>query len=132
MLPLSSTAQTLIDQCRSVEANERRSGGFEFGHIDNPYGAPIVAREFTGVILGGHDEQPRESALVQVRGEGTKKPTIRLRTDRSGTFRVRHLPPGPYFFVSVARGFQSVSGCVVIDRKAGKGSPVVIRLPLGV
>src|ERR1035437_2920854 len=106
ILPPSSTAQTLVNQCRSVEAIERGSGGFEFGHIDNPYGTPIVIREFTGVILGQHDELPRESALVQVRGEGTKKQIAKVHTDRSGAFRVLHLPPGTYFFVSVAQGFQ--------------------------
>lgn len=132
MLPLGSTAQTLVNQCRSAEANERGSGGFEFGHIDNPYGAPLVVREFTGIILGQHDGQPRESALVQVRGEGTKKQTAKVRTDRSGAFKVPHLPPATYFFVAVAQGFQSVSGCLVIERKARKRPPVIIRLPLGV
>src|SRR5262245_34531493 len=92
MLPSSSAAQTLVDHCRLVEAKERGSGGFEFGHIDNPYGAPIVVREFKGAVEGQHDEQRRDSALVQVRGEGTKKQTATVRTDRLGAFRLRHLP----------------------------------------
>ena len=113
-------------------ATERAAGGFEMGQIDNSYGEPIVRREFSGVIIGKHDGQPRESALLQVRGEGTKGLLNKVVTNRWGAFRVRHLPPGAYFFVAVAQGFQSVSGCLVIDRKAPNRSPLTLRLPLGV
>jgi hypothetical protein len=45
LLPLCSTAQTIADQCRSVITAERFTGGFDMGHIDNPFSEPIVRRE---------------------------------------------------------------------------------------
>ncbi len=91
-----------------------------------------MAREFKGVVAGEHDGQPMKSALVQIRGEGTKAKILTARTDNSGRFRFRELPAGLYFFVAVTEGFQSVSGCVVIDRRANRSEPAIVRLPLGV
>jgi hypothetical protein len=128
----TGAAQSDADQCRSIEKSERWRGGFEFGHIDNRYGDPIVAREFKGVVSGEHDGQPMKSALVQIRGEGTKAKILTTRTDNSGRFRFRDLPAGLYFIVAVTEGFQSVSGCVVIDRRANRSESAILRLPLGV
>lgn len=132
LLPLCSTAQMIADQCRSVMAAERARGGFEMGHIDNPLAEPIVQRDFSGIVLGEHDGEPRDSALVQVRGKGTKGLIRKTRTNSSGAFRAGPLQPGIYFFVAVAPGFQSVSGCLVIDRATKSRSGVTLRLPLGI
>lgn len=131
-LPLCSTAQTIADQCRSVVTAERFTGGFDMGHIDNPFSEPIVRREFSGIVVGDHDGEPRDSSLVQIRGKGTKGLIKKVRTKASGAFRIPTLPPGEYFFVAVAPGFQSVSGCLVIDRHTRDRSALILRLPLGV
>jgi hypothetical protein len=132
LLPLCTAAQTIADRCRSVMTAERARGGFEMGHIDNPLSEPIVQRDFRAIVLGEHDGEPRDSALIQVRGEGTKGLIRKTRTSLSGAFRAEHLPPGTYFFVAVAPGFQSVSGCLVIDSQTKRRSAVTLRLPLGV
>jgi hypothetical protein len=132
LLTFSGKAQALTEQCQQVAMAERASGGFEFGHIDNPLDAPIVGRDFWGHVVGKHDDQPRASASVQLRGKGTNGKILTSKTGPSGVLRFDHLPTGVYFFVAVARGFQSVSGCVVIQRKSGKRPPVLLRLPLGV
>ena len=132
LLPLYSNAQTITDQCRSVITAERFTGGFDMGHIDNPFSEPIVRQEFRGIIVGEHDGEPRPSSLVQIRGKGTKGLIKKVRTKASGSFRLRALPPGVYFFVAVAPGFQSVSGCFVIDPQTQTRSALIIRLPLGV
>ena len=128
LLPLCSTAQTIAEQCRSVIAVERALGGFEMGHIDNPLSEPIVRRDFSGIVLADHDGQPRDSALIQLRGKGTKGVIKKARTNASGEFRAPALPPGIYFFVAVAPGFQSVSGCLVVDRNPfGGAAPITSR-----
>jgi hypothetical protein len=132
LLPLCSTAQTIADQCRSVVTDERFTGGFDMGHIDNPFSEPIVRREFSGIVVGEHDGEPRDSSLVQIRGKGTKGLIKKVRTKASGAFRIPALPPGKYFFVAVAPGFQSVSGCLVIDRHTTDRSALIFRLPLGI
>jgi hypothetical protein len=132
LLTFSGKAQALTEQCQQVVMAERASGGFGFGHIDNPLEAPIVGRDFWGRVVGKHDDQPTASASVQLRGKGTHGKIVTSETGQSGVFRFDNLPPGVYFFVAVARGFQSVSGCVVIQRRAGKRPPVLLRLPLGV
>jgi hypothetical protein len=132
LLPLCSTSQTIADQCRSVVTAERFTGGFDMGHIDNPFSEPIVRREFSGIVGGEHDGEPRDSSLVQIRGKGTKGLIKKVTTTASGAFRIPALPPGYYFFVAVAPGFQSVSGCLVIDRHTTDRSALILRLPLGV
>ena len=102
------------------------------GHIGNRFSEPIVRREFSGIVVGEHDGEPRDSSLVQIRGKGTKGLIKKVRTKASGAFRIRTLPPGEYFFVAVAPGFQSVSGCLVIDRQSRNRSALILRLPLGV
>jgi hypothetical protein len=131
-LPQGGRAQAVNNLCRSVVAAETHTGGFEFGHIDNRVDAPIVDREFKGRVIGEHNQQSLDSALVQLRGKRTRGAVVKIRTGPSGDFRFPSLPPGPYFFVAVAEGFQSISGCVVIERKAHNGQPVILRLPLGV
>jgi hypothetical protein len=132
LVTYSGKAQPLAEQCQKVVTSERALGGFDFGHIDNPLEAPIVGRDFWGRVVGEHDDQPRASASVQLRGKGTKGKIQTSQTGPSGVFRFENLPTGMYFFVAVAPGFQSVSGCVVIQPKAGKRPPVLLRLPLGV
>jgi hypothetical protein len=132
LLPLCSTAQAIADQCRFVVTAERFTGGFDMGHIDNPFSEPIVRREFSGIVVGLHDGEPRDSSLVQIRGKGTKGLIKKVKTKASGAFRIPPLPPGQYFFVVVAPGFQSVSGCLVIDRRTTDRSALIFRLPLGV
>ena len=87
LLPFATNAQNGADQCHAVEMAERRVGGLEFGHIDNPLRAPIVGHDFWGRVVGQHDD----TSL----------------TGPSGVFRFEKLPPGVYFFVAVAQGFQS-------------------------
>jgi hypothetical protein len=132
LLTLAAKAQTGADQCPQVIVAERALGGFDFGHIDNPLEGPIIVRDFWGRVVGKHDDEPRASASVQIRGKGTKGKILTSQTGSTGVFRFENLPPGIYFFVAVARGFQSVSGCVVLQRNAGKRPPVLLRLPLGV
>ncbi len=117
--------------CESVNRYQRWLGGFEYGHIDNDFGESILTRVFHGRVVGQHDGEPLERALIQVRGKGTGNRIRTALTNSKGEFHVRGLPAGYYHFVAVSQGFQSVSGCLQISDKSAP-TTAQIPLPLGV
>ena len=136
LVTFAANAQTVVDQCHQVVIAERALGGLRWIRI-RPYRQPAPRPDCRARLLGTCPWKARQSAEgvgigADPRGKGTKGKMVTSQTGSSGVFRFENLPQGVYYFVAAAQGFQSISGCVVIRRKAGKRPPVLLRLPLGV
>jgi len=104
---------------------------FERGHIDNPLDAPLVLQTLN-VVLTDHTNFPlsaKSRAALQLADAHNK--IHRLNQYNGRSVRLDGLPPGAYPFTAVAQGFQSVSGCIVIDPRIKALTPFRIQLPLG-
>lgn len=91
--------------------------------VDEPY----TVQELVGQVHLG--ESPLEGVNVEVRRQGSKK-VLRTKTTGAGAFRFPGVPEGRYKFKVTKDGFKSLSGTILVNRHAGKGS-LSFELPVG-
>lgn len=91
---------------------------------------PFETREIRGLILRSQGEDRRvPHARVELRGDATKGRVRHVVSDDHGRFRFKHLRQGSYEFKVTLDGFQSVTGTILVSKKAPKKNRVNIEMP---
>jgi hypothetical protein len=102
-------------------------------HIVNTIGTPFEVRSVEGRIretIG--DRLPLADVTFEVRGPGTGGKVKGTTSDRNGRFRIDHLPEGTYDFKATLNGFQSITGKIIVSKKAPRHDQITIDMDLGV
>ena len=120
-----------------ASAQDRFDSGRYKGFIKSPTEQVIVelerpfeVRSIRGLITD-HIGYPMPDVLFEVRNPTTGK-VFTTHTDHHGRFKMSSLPAGTYSFKARRSGFQSVTGRIVVSKKADRKAIIKIEMPLGV
>ncbi len=101
-------------------------------HVITPLEEPFRVSSVQGVIVRQGTDEPLDSVVFEIRGPGPSERMKAARTNKTGHFSIAGVEQGTYIFKTTKEGFQSVTGSIVVSRKADRKSTIRIKLSLGV
>ena len=102
-------------------------------HIINEIEEPFFVQEIKGNIINdvGDGWSKESRVLFEVR-RTSGGPVRRTFADECGSFVMKHIPDGQYCFKATVLGWQSVMGIIVVNKRGGQKSAIVLNMHLGV
>ncbi|HLH08820.1 MAG TPA: carboxypeptidase-like regulatory domain-containing protein [Terriglobales bacterium] len=89
---------------------------------------PLHISQVSGVVTSAKDHQPLRKVLFELRDDGTGH-VHATRTDAEGRFHFKKIKDGKYTFKVTSKGYQSVSGTMIVRVKAPESDSVNISMP---
>lgn len=91
---------------------------------------PFEARVVQGVVVD-QSGYPLPEALFELRSDSSGV-IVGTKTNSKGSFRFGSLSEGTYTFKATKDGWQSVTGKIIVSRRARRKSAIRIQMPVGV
>ena len=91
---------------------------------------PFEVRAAQGVVVD-QSGYPLPEALIELRSDSSGV-IVGTKTNSKGSFRFRSLSDGTYTFKATKDGWQSVTGKIIVSKRAGRKSAIRMQMPVGV
>jgi hypothetical protein len=103
-------------------------------HIINEITEPFVVREVKGRIDNEAGPGWWKDCLVLFEIRGIRKDTEvhKVYADENGNFVMRDITEGRYCFKATVNGWQSVTGIIIVSKRADPERSIVFEMKLGV
>ncbi len=106
----------------TMEGFDQFRVGWEVVNLDEPF----VVKGVRGCILAGNNplgewpDLPEHYIQIQIKRWGSDKVVFESFADGAGRFEIEKVPEGRYCFLATARGWKSIMGVIVVDKRAAE------------